>query len=44
MTDNPFDSTICWICDYWWIIVSVIVLGLVAYFTQETLAALLLAL
>jgi len=44
MNESPFDKTMCWICDYWWVIVLVIVLILVAYFTQDLWLPLLLAL
>lgn len=33
MEDRWYDGSVCFLCNYWWIILLVIVLGVVAYFT-----------
>ena len=43
MKDDPTDSAMCWICDYWWVIVIILVLLAVAYFTFPYWGPLLLA-
>ena len=33
MKKNSLDGPMCWICDYWWVLLIIIVLIAVAYFT-----------
>lgn len=33
--EEPFyEGTVCFICDYWWVLLIILVLGLTAYFTR----------
>ena len=36
MQETPFEPVVCAICDYWWAILLVVVLGLAAYFTRAS--------
>ena len=35
MNEEPFEGAICFLCNYWWVILIVVVLGITAYFTRD---------
>ena len=35
MNDKGSDKAVCWLCDYWWVILLIIALVLVIYFTKD---------
>lgn len=35
MNDEWWEGTVCFICDYWWLLLLILVLGLAAYFTHN---------
>jgi len=35
MNDEWWEGTVCFICDYWWVFLIIIVLGITAYFTRD---------
>jgi hypothetical protein len=45
MNEEPWEGAVCFLCDYWWVFLILIVLAITAYFTRALwLPALLLAL
>jgi hypothetical protein len=34
MNEPMWEGPVCFLCNYWWVILLVIVLGVVAYFTS----------
>ena len=35
MNERPMEKLVCFLCDYWWIILIIIVLVLTAYLTRD---------
>lgn len=35
MQKDWWESPVCWLCDYWWILLIAVILALTAYFTRD---------
>jgi len=35
MHEDWWESSVCWLCDYWWALLIALILGLSAYFTRD---------
>lgn len=35
MDESLWEAPVCWLCDYWWVVLSAIILVLAAYFTRS---------
>lgn len=35
MNDEWWEGSVCFVCDYWWALLALIVLGVTAYFTRD---------
>ena len=35
MNEEWWESPVCWVCDYWWVLLLIIVLALTAFFTRD---------
>jgi len=35
MEERGSEKLVCFLCDYWWVLLIIIVLGLTAYFTRN---------
>jgi len=34
LKDSPTDKFVCWLCDYWWVVLIILLLALVAFFSR----------
>lgn len=35
MNEEWWESPACWVCDYWWALLLIVVLALTAFFTRD---------